>query len=132
MLRRLFRETRNSPPEHIAQPIPDVSNEDVERIAVRDFPDKYGEVMRLLADFHSPRTKEYDRVRMAILKIAAGDSSRLPELIAGANRDYRDALAAAEYPNYMRLDFRKSHSQIERKRAIEADWQQYQDWLQRL
>lgn len=69
---------------------------------------------------------EHLRVRMACLKLAEGSIERLAQQVASACKDYRDALACAEYPAYT-----SAHSAGQRQRAIESDWNQLQQWLRR-
>ena len=76
--------------------------------------------------------REVHRVRLAVLKLAAGDIVRLRHEIEGAKRDYRDVLGPAEYPGYGKRMFRIDKlAPEEQKRIIEADWRQYQEWLTR-
>lgn len=85
--------------------------------------DEYG-----TEDWH----RERDRVRLAVLKLAAGDMERLRYQVEGAKMDYRDVLGPAEYPGYGKRWFHiEKLSPEERQRIIEADWKQYQDWLTR-
>jgi uncharacterized protein (UPF0335 family) len=100
----------------------------------RDFPaDRASEVLALLdgygtEDWHS----EPDRVHLAVLKFAAGSIERLRSEIENAKCDYRDVLGEAEYPGYMKRLFRIGKLPAdERQRIVEADWRQYQDWLNR-
>lgn len=67
------------------------------------------------------------RVRLAVLKLAGGDMQRLADHIEVANRDWRDVIAAAEYPAAFRLPFQAAPS--EQESAYAADWRQYQEWL---
>ena len=71
---------------------------------------------------------ESPRVQLAALKLAHGDLKSLQRHIAAAERDYRDVLAAAEYPLFMKADafgIRKL-SRKELHRVIASDWDQYQ------
>lgn len=72
---------------------------------------------------------EADRVRLAILKLAGGDLTSIDKQVDAANVDYRDTLAAAEYPEYSKLRPGVDPESAEAKRAIEADRQQYLDWI---
>ena len=72
--------------------------------------------------------REPERVRLAALKLAAGDLERLRQTVTDAGLDYRDVLAAAEYPAYLRTN-PGDLGEEERVQIIEADWQQYQAWL---
>ena len=73
--------------------------------------------------------KEDIRVQIAILKLSNGDLEELRELVDTANKDYRDVLAWAEYPEEMKNDTWKMNveeaSEIRRK-----DRQQFTDWLE--
>lgn len=76
--------------------------------------------------------REVDRVRLAVLKLAAGSVTQLRSHIEIAKIDYRDVLAAAEYPSYMKRDPDIGRlSPGERAQIIEDDWRQYQRWLGR-
>ena len=125
-----FRERRR-----VRQPIPDVTEKDVERIVCRDFPgEPYETVMAVLSEYSRGRfPRECSRVQLAALKLAQGNLDRLRLHIGNAEQDYRDVLAAAEYPEYMRVpSFRVSGlSRKEQLRIVKSDWDQYQKWLQR-
>ena len=115
------------------QPTPTVTNEDVERIALRDFPSESSPVLEILGEYGAEEWhREVDRVRLAVLKLAAGNVDRLLSAIDTAKRDYRDVLASAEYPKYSRLvGPSEVVSPDEVQRIVEADWEQYSAWLAR-
>jgi hypothetical protein len=116
------------------QPHPNVTGADVERIVRRDYPaDRVVEVLAMLDEYGKEDwQREPHRVRLAALKLAAGDIKRLRYEIEGAKRDYRDVLGPAEYPGYTKRMFRIAElAQDEQQRIIDADWRQYQDWLTR-
>lgn len=116
------------------QPTPTVTSADVERIVRRDFPaDRVTEVLSMLDEYGTVRwQREAQRVRVAALKLAAGSVDRLRSEIDGAKCDYRDILAAAEYPGYFRRVPGPGKLPTEdEQRIIDADWRQYQDWLTR-
>ena len=118
----------------ITQPTPTVTSADVERIARRDYPaDRVPEVLSMLNEYGTATwQRDPHRVRIAILKLAAGNTERLRYEIEGAKCDYRDILAAAEYPDYIRrVPGPGILSAQEEQRIIDADWKQYQDWLLR-
>ncbi len=111
----------------LAQPIPNVTATDVERIARRDFPaDKLNEVMTLLDSFGGALSA---RVRAAALKLSKGDVERLQRVVESAGRDYRDVLAAAEYPGYMKVINFANIAEDDERRVIESDWRQYDEWF---
>jgi hypothetical protein len=113
------------------QPVPIVSRADVERVVRRDFDEQLHARVSAILD----RSREGgwpmgdDRVHLAALNLAAGNVEELSHLLNGS--DYRDLLAAAEYPLYMRTPAISSLPTAERQRIIDQDWAQYQEWLQR-
>lgn len=108
------------------QPVATYSPADLPRVIARDFAGREEEVTRILADY--PRcTGEKGgglRVHMACLMLAKGDLGRLGRLVKVACVDFRDVLAAAEYPDYM-----KAATLAEQQEAICTDWQRLQAWL---
>jgi hypothetical protein len=109
------------------QPVPIVSETDVERIVHRDFGhDQVPGVLAVLESVDlSPRTC------LSILKIARGDLIRLQEAARVAVQDCRDVLTAAEYPRYGAEIGFDDVSEVVVEQVIKSDWEQYQDWLQR-
>lgn len=73
--------------------------------------------------------KEGDRVRLAILKLAGTDLTAINKRVDEANVDYRDSLAAAEYPAYSLLSPGIDPLDPAAQRAIESDRRQYLEWL---
>jgi len=73
--------------------------------------------------------RDRDRVQIAILKLIGGDLKRLAETVALAKADYRDALAAAEYPLEFRASGRFEPPAAEMDRIRQEDRRQYLDWL---
>jgi hypothetical protein len=117
----------------VRQPIPDVSATDVERIVRRKFlKDEFDSATAELGQYaDGPWPRECPRVQLAALKLAQGDLQSLRRHIANAERDYRDVLAAAEYPRYMSAGmFRvRKLSRKEQQRIVDSDWDQDQRWL---
>ena len=115
-----------------AQPVPNVDRADVERIVRRDFPaGAVDEVLGILDQYesdHGPSARA--RVQLAALKLAAGNRDAVRTWVKEAQMDYRDVLAPAEYPHYMRRVPGPSQPR-DVDEIIEADWQQYQTWLNR-
>jgi hypothetical protein len=116
------------------QPTPTVTDADVERIVRRDFDDaRVEDVLALLGEYGSESWhREPARVRLAVLKLAEGREDRLRSHMETANCDYRDVLAPAEYPSYIRkVPGMDSVPEEAEQRIIDADWEQYQEWLTR-
>jgi hypothetical protein len=107
----------------------------VERIVRRDFPgEQFDSVMAVLNDYAAgPLPRECSRVELAALKLAQGDLDSLRHHIARAERDYRDVLAAAEYPEYMRAGMFQVRNlrRKEQQRIVSSDWDQYKAWLEK-
>lgn len=126
---------QGSPPQPISkQPVPQVTARDVERVVRRDFPvDEYGAVMAILSEYGTEKWYgEPLRVRLAALKVANGNLQQLRACIESAKSDYRDVLAAAEYPSYCKIGSRVQKLPVEEQsRIINSDWQQYQEWLKK-
>jgi hypothetical protein len=113
-------------------PVPVVSEEDILRLVARDFPATECEaVLAALSKFRAESLREPTRLCAAILKLSGGDTSRLPEAIALARQDFRDALVEAESPRFCKIGFVGVDKLTKRARQklIEDDWQQYQEWF---
>jgi hypothetical protein len=112
-----------------------VSESDVERIVHRDFaPETNDHVLRQLESYGTEKWhRERHRVRLALLKLANGDLQELECRLRVALVDFRDVLAAAEYPGQFRIGFigmeklgREGLEELERQ-----DWEQFQAWFHR-
>ena len=113
------------------QPVPDVTPSDVERVVRRDFPTRqFVPVMALLKEGETGGASV--RVQLGALKLAAGNDQKLRLHLESANRDYRDVLAAAEYPEYGRMGMKIHKMSAEEKRVIiDRDSRQYEEWLRK-
>ena len=74
---------------------------------------------------------EAARVRAAVLKLAAGSVDQLLTRLQVALIDYRDVLAPAEYPEYLRHSYAEIQqlSEADLQKIYDQDWQQYQSWF---
>lgn len=117
--------------------IPKVDRDDVLRIIRREFQqNNVDQILRILDNYGSKewqRRGGTDRVLLAILKLSNGDADRLGDLVKTACNDYRDVIAPAEYPRFWAIGLVAADKMNgeEKKRLIEDDWQQYQEWLNR-
>lgn len=117
------------------QPVPQVNENDVERVVRRDFPaDDYDAVMTIL-DMYGTEAwqRECARVQLAALKLANSSLERLRSCIEIAKTDYRDVLSPAEYPAYRKIGWsqiRKLATE-EQGNIIDSDRRQYEEWLNR-
>jgi len=111
-----------------------VTDNDVERIAIRDFGrERLSQVMEILNEYGKQEWNRpgSPRVRLAILKLANGDLEKLIEHTELAIRDFRDVLAMAEYPRFLTdISLDKAPKQVQGQ-AIDDDWKQYKEWFER-
>src|SRR5262245_5090302 len=108
--------------------VPDVSQADVERILLRDYPAEQHDELR--AAIHALQHREKDRIVLACMKNAGGDVDRLKGSLSDAEGYYRESIGDAEYPNYTKKWFRiENLSEEEKDRIIEKDRDQYLSWL---
>ncbi len=118
----------------VDQPVPDVTEADVERVVRRDFPsDQFDTVMGVLRQYGVEKWhRECVRVHLAVLKLSNRQLNELKVVIDVAKRDYRDVLGPAEYPEYGKVGFRaRDLSKRERQQIVDADWKQYEKWFRR-
>jgi hypothetical protein len=116
------------------QQVPDVSEQDVIRVVQRDFgPDQYDAVMTILNEYGTEDWQHgCHRVRLAVLKLAHGDLAAVRSQIEVAKCDYRDVLAYAEYPDYMKMVPPSERiAEADRQKIIHSDWNQYETWLKK-
>jgi hypothetical protein len=116
------------------QPVPQVTDKDVERIVIRDFGTaRLSKVMDILQEYGKQGWSRpaSPRVRLAILKLANGDFDQLSVHTENAIQDFRDVVSIAEYPRYTaEIGFKK----VSKKFAIaviEDDWRQYCEWIEK-
>ena len=118
----------------MSQPTPRVTPTDVEHVVKRDFPrSDHGAVSAMLEEYgRKSWQREADRVRLAVLRLAERDLQRLRQSMDIALADYRDVLSYAEYPDYSRrVHPGRELSPKDIRGIVEADWEQYQTWLNR-
>lgn len=109
---------------------PSVSDQDVERIVRRDYPDELHSAIRQL--IQAVEVREKPRVVLACLKVANRSFPMLKAQLADAAGWWREIISEAEYPNYTKKMFRIERlSADEQERIIERDKNQYLQWLHR-
>jgi hypothetical protein len=113
------------------QPVPDVTDKDVKRIAIRDFgEDNISKVLSILDEYNKDYNEPSARVCLAILKLANGDLDQLIVKTNMAIEDFRDVLAQAEYPRYSNeIRFDDVDPEVA-KQIINDDWKHYCSWLE--
>ena len=118
--------------ERLPHSVPQVSRGDVVRVLKREFPGESIEaLMTELDEYGVAGNPGRERVQLDILKLARGNRERFREMIQEAKEDVREVIAAAEYHEYMKLSPTEALVIKAANRAIEADWREYQEWLQR-
>ena len=117
-----------------SQPIPDVSEADVQHILLRDYPaDMHDEAMVELTRLGgSSSVHKEPRIYLAVLKLANGSLEQLKLCVDAAVRDYRDVLMEAEYLRVANHAYvMERWSRDEQQVLIDADWEEYKRWLGR-
>jgi hypothetical protein len=120
-------------PRIVSQPVPQVTADDVAMVVRRDFAEEqFGVVMAVLNEYGVEKWERgKPRVQLAVLKLANGDLEALKRHISQAKQDYRDVLAAAEYPEYSKkgMFHVRELPAIEQRQIIDSDWERYETWL---
>jgi hypothetical protein len=112
------------------QKIPKISDNDIKRIANRDFSQlDFSIIESLLKVYKSESNKGKNRVYASILKLSGGNIELIKKYVDKANNDYRDVIALSEYPNYSQHVFEDDLSDEKKKQLIKDDWTQYEAWL---
>ena len=95
--------------------------------------ERLSEVLEILSDYgKESHEKEVDRVQLGMIKLSDGNIEYLKQYLISAKQDYRNILAYAEYPEQMRNDtWRSGSDKKEKKRIIERDREQYEQWLKK-
>ena len=113
--------------------IPDTEADWVEKKLRQLFArEQWPQVRQLLQEYGSEDwEREADRVRLALLKLSAGDVAKLRDWLATAKQDYRDVLVGGEFSEQMKLDSWNldDEGRRELKAARKRDKQQYVNWL---
>lgn len=101
------------------------------RILEKMFPDDEERelALEILGQYgHSEFHREWDRVKMAILKLSGKSTERMRYYTLMACRDYRDVLSAAEYPNQIGKYHLKEKDPVRYDAFVEEDKEQYLNW----
>jgi hypothetical protein len=110
--------------------VPNVSEEDVDRILKRDFPAEQKELLQIIQQI---QVTERSRVVLACMKNANKDIKKLKYNLQEASGYYREHIGEAESPNYIKKVFQiEKLSEDERNKIIEKDKEQYLIWLNKI
>jgi hypothetical protein len=107
--------------------------EDVERKLAAAFPSAAErraarELLEQYSSDHGDRDSE--RVQLAALFLSNGDLARLQTELTSALVDYRDTLAAAEYPSFTQLPVDIDKTSDVYLAAIKRDRERYLAWIE--
>ena len=114
-------------------PVPRVTRTDVLRVVRREFPERDpAEIVDTLDHYGTEEWQpDRNRVQLAILKLSERSLKTLERLVDQARSDFRDVFAPAEFPGFCEVGFVGIGEMAEREvdALIDADWRQYQEWL---
>jgi hypothetical protein len=116
------------------QPVPNVTDDDVQRVTLRDFGGSHSATaLSILQDLgrHQENWRPSPRVCLAVLKLADGNVGELRHYTKIAIEDYRDVIALAEYPRYFREVCNANVAEPVPYTIIDDDWNQYREWLEK-
>ena len=111
----------------IEQPVAKISNTELEKLIVREFPNNSDLVKRRLTEIRSDSQNGKNRIGAAVLKLAKLDLNAIDSLIKRANEDFRDIVSQAEYPRALKYGF-EQRSDNELKTDYLNDWTEYSEW----
>lgn len=112
------------------QKIHNINITDIKRLIKREFPNKpISEIETILKQYVSESQTGRNRVYASILKLSNGNIDKLIKGVEQANKDFRDIISIAEFPNYSENAFTNNLSNEKEKQLIEKDWKQFKAWL---
>lgn len=106
-------------------PPPEPTAADFDRVLRREFAPR--DVAEASATLELYTAREAQRVRLATIRLANGDLTRLKQEVHNACCDWRDVLLPAEYPSQSSRKFRLADEK-EKERIRETDWRKYHEW----
>jgi len=110
------------------QPAAKITDELLDKLIRREFPNDIDEVKRKLNTIVSDSQAGKNRFSAAVLKLANGDLTKIDALVEKCNEDFRDIVSMAEYPKCS--DYGFGEIPADKTNAIyDKDWTQYSDWL---
>lgn len=112
------------------QPVAKISEEDLTFLIHREFPAEAELVRTKLNLIKSNTEKGKNRIAASVLKLAGGSLDKIDKLVRKANEDFRDIVAAAEYPRTFSYSFGERGDE-ERKKDYLEDWEEFSAWKER-
>lgn len=109
------------------QPVPKITNAELEFLINREFSKNKDIVQRKLAEIQSDSQNGKNRICAAILKLAKSDLNKIDFLINKVKEDFRDIISEAEYPRAFTYGFELPNEK-ELKTIYLNDWNEYLEW----
>jgi len=112
------------------QPTPDVDEDDVRRVLLRDYPESdFDSIWKAI---EAVEVREKWRVVLACLKTGGGSTEKLRYQLKDASGYYREIISEAEYPKYTKKMFHiEKLPEAEQQAICDQDWKQYEAWLKK-
>ena len=114
------------------QPVPTISDEELDFLISREFPVDKEIVRTKLGKIEIDSSNGKNRISTSILKLANKKIGKIDLLIKRANEDFRDIISEAEYPRAHKSGFElfdKEEKFI--KEVLLADWEEYSTWAEK-
>lgn len=114
------------------QPVPTISDEKLDFLISRDFPDDKEMVRTKLNKIKSDSENGKNRISTSILKLADKKLDKIDYLVKRANEDFRDIISEVEYPRAHKAGFElfDKEEKIVRE-VLLADWKEYSTWIEK-
>ena len=109
------------------QPVPIITDEELEFLISREFPNDKNLVKTKLDKIKSDSPKGKNRISASVLKLADKELNNIDFLVKRANEDFRDIVSEAEYPRASSYDFGERDNDESRDDFLK-DWEEYSTW----
>lgn len=106
-----------------------ISDETLDFLIHRDFPNQSELVKQKMQAIHSDSQAGKNRICAAVLKLTQKDFDQLDSYIKRATEDFRDVIAASEYPRSSKHPW-GSRTNEQEKASAQKDWEEYSKWLE--
>ena len=114
------------------QPVATISEEELDFLIGREFPNDKEEVKAKLDKIISTSQIGKNRFSAAVLKLADRDFTKVDLLVERTLEDFRDIVSLAEYPRAHKAGFKLFDKE---EKVIEgvflADWKEYSNWKEK-
>lgn len=114
------------------QPVPIISDEELDFLVSREFPDDIEIVRTKLNKIKSNTKNGKNRISTSVLKLADKNLDKIDLLVKRANEDFRAIVSEAEYPRAHKSGFElfdKEEKAI--KEVLLGDWEEFLTWKEK-